>query len=58
MNFLVFDSFRGPKNNILGTIMSRFSAEKFCLVIPKNFVGNPCVLSFRKFLVETKFIDK
>ena len=46
------------KSNIPRTIMSEFPAEKFLSRCTENFVGNPSVLSFRKFLVEKKFIDK
>ena len=35
-----------------------FLSEFFCLTVPKNFVGNPAVLCFRKFSVAKKFMDK
>ena len=35
-------------------LLSKF----FCLTVPKNFVGNPLVLCFRKFTVANKFMDK
>ena len=31
-----------------------FLSKIFCLTVPKNFVGNPSVLCFRKFPVATK----
>ena len=46
MNFLVFDSFRGPKNNILGTIMSRFSAEKILSRYTEKLRGEPLCAVF------------
>ena len=38
--------------------MSGFSAEKFLSRCTKDFVGNPSVLTFRKFMVAKNFIDK
>ena len=43
---------------MLKRVMSLFSVEIFCLTVPKNFVGNPFVLCFRKFPVAKKFMDK
>ena len=38
--------------------MSRFFVEKICLTVTKKFVGNACVLCFRKFPVAKGFMDK
>ena len=35
-----------------------FLPKIFCLTVPKNFIGEPSVLCFRKFLVPKKFMDK
>ena len=48
---MVLHYFREPKSNIPRTIMSGFSAEEFLSRCTKNFVGNPSVLTFRKFMV-------
>ena len=58
MNILVLHYFREPKSIIPRTIMSGFSAEKFLSRCTKDFVGNPSVLTFRKFMVAKNFIDK
>ena len=48
---MVLHYFREPKSIIPRTIMSGFSAEKFLSRCTKSFVGNPSVLTFRKFMV-------
>ena len=35
-----------------------FPSKFFCLTVPKNSVGDPSVLCFRKFTVAKKFMDK
>ena len=35
-----------------------FPSKSFCLIVPKNFIGEPFCAVFRKFLVAKKFMDK
>ena len=38
--------------------MSQHLSKFLCLTVTKKFVGNTCVLCFRKFPVAKKFMDK
>ena len=35
-----------------------FLSKIFCLTVPKCFVGEPCVLCFRKFPIAKNFMDR
>ena len=61
VNPLVLHYFRVPKKNYasVGYVTTfDFLSHNFCLTVPKCFVGEPCVLCFRKFPIAKNFMDR